>query len=209
VVATCRHPESAIELNQLAGVYPEPILVILPLDVTNNEALEDIRGVIRRKGIDTIDVCIANAGVASKNHPYDPAWTCPEDDLLNTFQTNTMGTLFTGSLLIFFSLVILSFSPAQSIAPLLSMSKKAKLFIGISSRMGSLSEAVGVGGYTSYRISKAGMNMACVCMAHDPSMMGIGIKFLILHPGWASTAMVYLSPLSASHTPVFLGICWG
>ena len=70
------------------------------------------------------------------------------------------------------------------------MSKKAKLFVGISSRLGSLSEAVGVGGYTSYRISKAGMNMACVCMAQDPSMMGIGIKFLVLHPGWAATDMV-------------------
>jgi hypothetical protein len=70
------------------------------------------------------------------------------------------------------------------------MSKKAKLFVGISSRFGSLSEAVGVGGYTSYRISKAGMNMACVCMAHDPSMMGIGIKFLCLHPGWVQTEMV-------------------
>jgi NAD(P)-dependent dehydrogenase (short-subunit alcohol dehydrogenase family) len=73
------------------------------------------------------------------------------------------------------------------------MSKKAKLFIGISSRLGSFSEAVGVGGYTSYRISKAGMNMACVCMAHDPSMMGIGIKFLVLHPGWAATDMVTTS----------------
>jgi NAD(P)-dependent dehydrogenase (short-subunit alcohol dehydrogenase family) len=97
VVATCRNPETAVDLNQLTSVYSEPRLVILPLDVTKKEALEDIRGVIRRKGIDTIDVCIANAGVASKNHPYDPAWTCPEDDLLNTFQTNTMGTLFTGN----------------------------------------------------------------------------------------------------------------
>lgn len=70
------------------------------------------------------------------------------------------------------------------------MSKKAKLFIAIGSRLGSLTEATGVGGYTSYRISKAGLNMACVCMAHDPSMMGIGIKFLVLHPGWVNTDMV-------------------
>jgi NAD(P)-dependent dehydrogenase (short-subunit alcohol dehydrogenase family) len=153
--------------------------MIFQLDVTSKDALENIRSEIRKKGVDTIDVCIANAGVASKNHPYDPAWTCPEDDLLKTFQTNTMGTLFT----------------AQSLAPLLSMSKKAKLFVGISSRFGSLSEAVGVGGYTSYRISKAAMNMACVCMAHDPSMMGIGIKFLCLHPGWVETDMVSSSPL--------------
>lgn len=96
VIATCRNPATAIELNHLQSIYPEPKLIILQLDVTNKEALEDIRGTIRKKGIDTIDVCIANAGVASKNHPYDPAWTCPEDDLMKTFQTNTMGTLFTG-----------------------------------------------------------------------------------------------------------------
>jgi NADP-dependent 3-hydroxy acid dehydrogenase YdfG len=97
VIATCRDPTSAHELTQLQSIYRDRLL-IFPLDVTSKDALENIRSEIRRKGIDTIDVCIANAGVASKNHPYDPAWTCPEDDLMKTFQTNTMGTLFTGVL---------------------------------------------------------------------------------------------------------------
>lgn len=71
------------------------------------------------------------------------------------------------------------------------MSKKAKLFIAISSKLGSIEQAASVGGYTSYRISKAGLNMACMCMAYDPSMMGIGIRFLCLHPGLVQTDMVW------------------
>lgn len=82
-------------------------MVILPLDVTSKDELEEIRRVIRSKGIDTIDVAIANAGIASKNHPYDPAMSCPEDDLLKTFQTNTIGTLFTG-IFIYQSLIIIN-----------------------------------------------------------------------------------------------------
>ena len=98
VIATCRDPSNSIELNQLQQLYGEERLLILSLEVTSKEQLEDLRRVIRLKGIDTIDIVIANAGIASKNHPYDPAMTCPEDDLIKTFQTNTMGTLFTGLL---------------------------------------------------------------------------------------------------------------
>lgn len=72
------------------------------------------------------------------------------------------------------------------------MSKKAKLFVAISSKLGSIEETTAVGGYTSYRISKAGLNMACMCMAYDPSIMGIGIRFLCLHPGLVQTDMVCL-----------------
>lgn len=96
MIATCKNPSNSIELNSLLQLYGEKRILIFPLNVTSKESLENIRHEIRSKGIDTIDVAIANAGVASKNHPYDPAMTCPEDDLLNTFQTNTIGTLFTG-----------------------------------------------------------------------------------------------------------------
>jgi short-subunit dehydrogenase len=96
VIATCRNRTEARELLKLQENYPEPRLLIFELDVTSKDQLEEMRRTIRKNGIDVVDICIANAGISSKNHPYDPALSCPMDDMLNTFQTNAMATLYTG-----------------------------------------------------------------------------------------------------------------
>ncbi len=58
--------------------------------------------------------------------------------------------------------------------------------IMITSRMGSIADNTS-GGYYGYRMSKAALNMASVCLAHDLRPKGVAVG--IIHPGYVRTDM--------------------
>jgi NAD(P)-dependent dehydrogenase (short-subunit alcohol dehydrogenase family) len=154
--------------------FGEKRLVVLQLDITSKDETEALRRTIRSHDIEALDIVIANTEIGSRNHPYDPVMGCPGEDMIRTFQTNAMGTLFL----------------AQSMAPLLSMSKRGKLFVSLSAKHASINEVKGVGGFCSYRMSKAATNMACSTFAEDPTVVSFGIRVVCLDPGNVDTSFV-------------------
>lgn len=56
----------------------------------------------------------------------------------------------------------------------------------VTSRMGSIDDNTS-GGYYGYRMSKAAVNMAGACLAHDLSPQGVAVA--LLHPGYVATDM--------------------
>ncbi len=66
-----------------------------------------------------------------------------------------------------------------------SLADPAKLIV-ITSRMGSVTDNSS-GGYCGYRISKAAVNMAGVCLAHELKDRRVAVA--LLHPGYVRTDM--------------------
>lgn len=172
VIATCRSPESAEELKELAKSHAPDRLVILPLDTTSLDSYKGIVSSLNDLGIDSIDILIANAGISSPDHPSDPILTCTEKTMMDVFQTNCVGTLLT----------------LQTFTPFL-LRGDTKLVVLLSSRLASITQCAGVGGYTSYRASKAAMNMLAMTYSEDFTVKGANIRTLCMHPGWVQTDM--------------------
>jgi norsolorinic acid ketoreductase len=172
VIATCRSPSTSNELQALAKEYNEKKLLILPLDTTSADNYKNVVEHLKQKGITTIDVLIANAGITNPEHPADPILTCSEKTMTDVFKTNCVGTMLT----------------LQNFTPLLQRGS-TKLCVLLSSRLASIEQAEGVGGYTSYRASKAAMNMLAMTYAEDSTVKEAKIRTLCMHPGWVQTDM--------------------
>jgi len=163
VIACCRNPEYAFELNTLASDRGN--VLIETLDVSDLEQIE----VLAHKLADLpIDVLINNAGIYAdeKEHflgqlDYQ-AWA-------KSFWVNTQAPV----------------KMAEAFLPQIKRSKK-KLIVSISSLMGSIAENTS-GGSILYRSSKAALNAAMKSLALDLKEQSVGV--LILHPGWVKTDM--------------------
>jgi NAD(P)-dependent dehydrogenase (short-subunit alcohol dehydrogenase family) len=163
VLACCRSPEQAGQLQQLATQYEH--LHIYQMDVLDREGIDqladDLSGV-------TIDLLIANAGIYgdSREHPFG---NLDYEIWLKTLETNVLGAV----------------KVCEAFLPHLKRSEKP-LIAAISSLMGSLADN-GSGGSICYRSSKAALNAAMKSIAIDIKPEGVGV--LIFHPGWVQTEM--------------------
>lgn len=172
VIATCRSPTSSEELKKLTEMYKEDRLLILPLDTTSAHSYKAAVDNLTAKGITSVDVLIANAGISNPDHPSDPILTCSTKTMMDVFETNCVGTLLT----------------LQNFTPFLEKGS-IKLCVLLSSRLASIEQAEGVGGYTSYRASKAAMNMLAMTYTEDRTVKEANIRTLCMHPGWVQTDM--------------------
>ncbi|WP_026970324.1 SDR family oxidoreductase [Aliagarivorans marinus] len=159
VVATCRAPQSAHKLHNLA---PQDKLQILPLDITDTSSRQQFVAQLHGK---QIDLLINNAGVyGPKGYSLDEldfdAWQ-------QTMQTNLFGTT------------------ALTLDLLPLMANPSKIAV-ISSKMGSMGDN-GSGGSYIYRSSKAALNSVVKSLSIDLAPQGISL--LCLHPGWVQTEM--------------------
>ncbi len=165
VVATCRHPGKASELNALAGEYPGR-LHVLPLDIadpkTHARLASELPLVSEEAG--KLDLLVNNAGVLHSGERFGRVSAEVLDD---SFRINAMGP----------------FLLAQALAPLLADGAK---IANISSELGSITDA-GRFGTPSYCISKAAQNMATAQLAS--ALRERGIAVVALHPGWVQTEM--------------------
>ena len=165
VVATCRQPGKATELNRLSGEYPGR-LHVLPLDVAqpraHAELARELPLVLGEDG--TLDLLVNNAGVLHTGERFGQLTAANLED---SFRTNVMGPLLL----------------TQTLAPLLGANAKVA---AISSELGSIS-GVSRFGTPSYNISKAALNMASALLAR--ALDDRGITVLALHPGWVQTDM--------------------
>jgi NAD(P)-dependent dehydrogenase (short-subunit alcohol dehydrogenase family) len=162
VVAACRHPGKASELNHLAGEYPGR-LHVLPLDVADEKS----RTAFARElplVADGVDLLINNAGVL---HSGERWGSVSEANLADSLRTNAMGP----------------FLLTQALASQLAAHATVA---NISSGMGSISDDPDFHS-PSYRISKAALNMATRMLAK--ALESRGIPVIALCPGWVRTDM--------------------
>ena len=113
-----------------------------------------------------------NIGISNPNHPHDPVLECSVADMRNLYETNVIGSLLT-------------FQALTEHAG----NSKGKLFVVLSSTLASIAKSTPLGGYTSYRASKAALNMVAQTYVSDPLVAARGIKVILMHPGWVQTDM--------------------
>ena len=159
VIATCRDPESASDLNALDASN----LHIYPLEVTSTKSIEALKRTL--SGVQ-IDVLINNAGeMGSKRQRIDDmnidAWR-------HTFDVNT----------------IAPFQVSMALLDNLKLSLRPRI-ISVSSQMGALSRISS--GAFAYQSSKAALNKVMQVMAKD--LQSENILVCLMHPGWVQTDM--------------------
>ncbi len=163
VLACCRNPGLAAELNDLAT--ENPLVQVFQIDVQDRNSIDvlanDLQGT-------TIDLLIANAGVYgdSKGHAFG---NLEYADWINTLETNVLGVV----------------KVAEAFLPNLKNSQRPCIAT-LSSQMGSIADN-GSGGSFLYRSSKAALNAVMKSLSIDLQNDGIGV--LIFHPGWVKTDM--------------------
>ncbi|KQY49359.1 SDR family oxidoreductase [Lysobacter sp. Root494] len=162
VIAACRHPGKASELNHLAGEYPGR-LHVLPLDVADEKSRTAFAHELPLVA-DGIDLLINNAGVL---HSGERWGSVSEAHLADSLRTNAMGP----------------FLLTQALAS--QLAERATV-ANISSGMGSISDDPDFHS-PSYRISKAALNMATRMLAK--ALESRGIPVIALCPGWVRTDM--------------------
>jgi NAD(P)-dependent dehydrogenase (short-subunit alcohol dehydrogenase family) len=164
VAASCRKPAEATALQALAVANPGR-LHVLALDVESDAS----RRAFAREVADLfegVDLLVNNAGVLVRGERFGELDAAQIEMML---AVNTVAPLML----------------AQALAPRLQQGVRPRV-LNIGSALGSIARADGF--YTpGYRISKAGLNMAGVMMAHALNPLGIGV--ITASPGWVKTDM--------------------
>ena len=162
VIATCRQPGRAVELNHLAGDYPGHLRV-LPLDLTSDAGIAELaREAALVAG--PINLLINNAGVL---HAGERFGQLTSGNLQEAFRSNAAGAVLL----------------VQALAAQLA---NGSVIANISSQLGSITNTTAFR-TPSYAISKAALNMGCRLLAAELAPRDIVV--LALHPGWVRTDM--------------------
>jgi len=162
VIATCRKPKLATELQSLGEKYPTR-LHIEQLDVTQPE---DFARLKLKYSAYPIDVLINNAGIFPEEHDRKGVAHTNYQRLMAAFATNAAGPLLA----------------IQTFEPNLLQSSVPKI-INMASQLGSLEHANGFA--YSYRMSKVALNMLTRSFAAENDR----IITVSLRPGWVQTPM--------------------
>ena len=156
VIATCRSPKDANELNAIGDID------VHALDVTDDKSVTTLVDKLRGENI---DILINNAGVIGQRDGFG---RIDYDIWAETMDTNVFGPM----------------RVAEAFRDNVMNSEK-KQMIFITSRMGSITEAV-PNAYV-YRSSKAALNMAVKCLSAELGEQGL--IAVLFHPGHVQTDM--------------------
>jgi NAD(P)-dependent dehydrogenase (short-subunit alcohol dehydrogenase family) len=162
IVACCRNPDKAAELNAIAKESGDKVRVF-PLDVSSKDSIGKLA---RALDGEAIDILINNAGVSGPRK--QSADEIDAEGWLDTFRVNTVAPVLV----------------AQALRENLERGGDKKL-VAITSMMGSTEDHGG--GMYAYRSSKAALNNAMRGLSREWSKDGIVVG--IFHPGWVRTDM--------------------
>ncbi|NNF17547.1 MAG: SDR family oxidoreductase [Gammaproteobacteria bacterium] len=163
VFATCRNPDSATQLHDVAEQSGGSVQV-LAMDTGDSAS---VAAAAMQLEDEAIDLLLNNAGVMGAsgqtfgNVDYD-TWT-------KVLNVNTMGPL----------------RVAEAFIEQVARSER-KLMVTVTSAMGSIADNTS-GGSIVYRSSKAAVNMVMRSAAID--IAALGICCVVVHPGWVLTDM--------------------
>ncbi len=159
VIATCRNPGTASDLNVLDGN-----IQVLELDVVDFGAIEKTAEVLHSE---KIDVLLNNAGIyGSRTNDFGKT---AFEDWNDVFRINTQAPL----------------KIVESFVDHVANSDK-KIIISVSSLLGSVA-ANASGGQYAYRSSKAALNALNKCWSID--LANKNIIAVVASPGWSRTDM--------------------
>jgi NAD(P)-dependent dehydrogenase (short-subunit alcohol dehydrogenase family) len=144
VLACCRKPGTATELNKITGDVS-----LFALDVDSDQNIADLAKQLKSV---PIDVLINNAGISKPE--ASTLGQVSSEVWLQVFRTNTIAPL----------------KMAEAFLPNMEAGKEKKL-IAITSRLGSIE--LNEGGRYSYRSSKAALNSAWKSLAGDTAGKGM------------------------------------
>ncbi|XP_058701900.1 C-signal-like [Poecile atricapillus] len=180
IFAGCRDPKGqrAQELQNLASKHPN--IIIIPLEVADPASIKAAADKVgEHLGDSGLNLLINNAGILKVN-TLD---TETLEDMSEIYTTNTIGPLLMGQAF----LPLLKKAAQGSPGSGLSCSKAA--IVNMSSTAGSIASVFGwdMIQVTSYRCSKAALNMLSKCQSL--AYKEHGILCVTLHPGWVQTDM--------------------
>jgi len=173
IIACCRDPSNAISLSNL----PTNRIDIVQLDVENQVSITDLAETLKVNHDKRVDVLFNVAGIL-----HDSANKGPERTLRaihRDWAEKSMAVNYIGPLML-----------CQALAPMMKVnraneSQRAKtLIVNVSARVGSISDNR-LGGWYSYRASKAALNQATRTIAHELGRQGTSA--ITFHPGTTDT----------------------
>jgi len=182
VIATARKPHESTGLQELKAQYPAN-LTLLALDATNESQIEAAaKNVASSYG--KVDLLINCAGML---HPSGRGETSlkavSQEGLLSTLSTNTVGPV----------LMAKHFSPlmikGQGLVGQQATDPKGRhtsVLVNMSAKVGSIGDN-GLGGWYSYRLSKAALNMATKNLSVELGRGQRKVVCISLHPGTVDT----------------------
>ena len=165
VFATCRNPEAADELNELARLHTGRVH-ILQLDVDDANSIQRAVESVGSEAA-SLELLINNAGVSGSQRARDMG-KLDAAQVSQVLTTNAVAPVIV----------------TQAFRGLLKRAANPRVVM-ISSGMGSIAGASG--GAYAYRMSKAAMNMAARILSLDSAMAGI--ITVTVAPGWVRTDM--------------------
>ncbi|XP_069938901.1 C-signal [Cherax quadricarinatus] len=186
IIATCRNPDSALELKKLAETHQN--VHITRLDVGDEESyIPLVAHVEEIVGSSGLNILINNAGISPKSTRINMVkWK----HMTDTFHVNAIAPLMLAKAL----LPQIKRAASQMDGGCLAAKRAA--IINISSILGSIEENK-EGGLYPYRASKAALNAITKSQCID--LRNFNILVTCLHPGWVQTDM---GGKSAPLTPV-------
>jgi NAD(P)-dependent dehydrogenase (short-subunit alcohol dehydrogenase family) len=184
VVASCRDPSAATDLNALQKEMGASRLAIVALDVADEksiakwaESLAALEPVKAHGG--SISVVINNAGTTGTDG-YSK-WELQDmtaEEMMHVYRINTIGPMLVTQQLVKRGLVGSSAgSPPEGPVSLVG---------NVTSKVGSVDDNGSGKGY-AYRASKAALNIVNKSMSIDLADRGVWCQ--LLHPGWVRTRM--------------------
>ena len=171
VVATCRSPQDATGLADLAARHPDR-LTVLPLDATDEASIIAAAAAAARIA-PRLHLVVNCAGVlhdaARGMKPEKRLADVRPESLARAFAVNAIGPLLV----------------ARHFEPLLAHPERA-VFASLSARVGSI-EDNRLGGWYAYRASKAAQNMYTRTLAVEWARSRRNVICVALHPGTTDT----------------------
>ncbi|XP_077253335.1 NAD(P)-binding Rossmann-fold superfamily protein [Tasmannia lanceolata] len=177
VVATCRNPSGATGLLELKRRFEER-LDIQQLDLTVESTIEASANFIRER-YGSLNLLINASGVLSIPdvlHPETTLSKVQKSSLLFTYEVNAVGPI----------LVIKHMWPLLKVGGASGTERDVAVIANLSARVGSIGDNR-LGGWHSYRSSKAALNQLTKTISVEFARRKDPVICILLHPGTVDT----------------------
>ncbi|XP_064085621.1 C-signal-like [Macrobrachium nipponense] len=182
VIACCRNPSSAHQLKNLQSQHPG-LIDIVQLDVTKEADIIDASQYVQ-KNHKKLDLLFNASGILS---PTGKGETSLRDlsfqGLQETFAVNAFGPVMMAK---HFSQTLMAGGGVIGGKVADPKQQHTAVFANMSARVGSISDNR-LGGWYSYRMSKAALNMATKNLSLELGRGGKKVICIALHPGTVDT----------------------
>ncbi|KAG7462429.1 hypothetical protein MATL_G00184700 [Megalops atlanticus] len=182
VVATCRYPENAVDLMGLAAQNSARITVF-KMDVNREADIKDTAEIVE-KTFGKVDLVINSSAML---HPSGKGETSLKDvsaqGIISTLTTNTVGPLVMAK---YFAPLLLKGSGGFGQQPPEKAKQHSGIIVNMTAKVGSIGDNA-LGGWYSYRMSKAALNMATRNLSIELGRGRPKVVCVSLHPGTVNT----------------------